>query len=112
MLLFLKKLLSTKHKHQVKVNYFRLDPSTNKLAVYNNREARIKGFDLLIINDRDVVYEIHISSLKAQDGIILNLEDLKDKEGNPFQGRIQKIKALTSTGVERFVERDNHLKRY
>lgn len=105
-------MLRKQHSHQVKVSFYRLDPATNKLAIYNNLERRIREFDLSVINTDGDEYKLHVDSLKAQDGIIVPLNDIKNNAGISFNGEIKVIKAYTSTGVERFVLKGNYFKRH
>lgn len=105
------KLLRKEKEYQVRVNFYRLDPQTDKLVVYNNLELPIKAFTLYIYNFEGVEYKIRFKAMEPQEGIVLERENIKDKNGIAFTGKIKLIKAITSKGIETFIQEGNQIKR-
>lgn len=64
------------------------DPARRRLVLYNNGKLSCTKITLNVLNEQEVKFSIVVDSIRPGIGVLLNLDDFKDKTGASFTGNL------------------------
>lgn len=97
----LMKLFKQKVHKQINVSFYRLDPATKKLIVYNS-EKPLDRLELLVKDEYGDKYQTLIPSMEANQEFLLPIEKIVDDNGTALKGEIITITVRFENHTEHF----------
>ena len=85
----------------INVSFYKLDPATKTLIVYNC-EKPTGRVELVVKDEYGDKYLAHIPAMEANQEVLLPLDKIKDESGTPLDGEIHSITARFQTHIEHF----------
>lgn len=83
------------------------DPARRRLVLYNNGKLICNKLSLIVLNEQEVRFSLTIDSISPRVGILLNLDDFKDKTGAPFAGNLLHAELVCQDKTSKFVINEN-----
>jgi len=88
---------------EINVLFFRNDPSSGALVIYNNMQRSITDVDITIENDSMENFHYHIDRIAYRTGERMEYSDTPDLSGYIFSGSIHAVELKHATKSYRFV---------
>lgn len=86
---------------QIAVSFYKLDPTTKKLIVYNS-EKPTGRVALEVKDEYGDKYHALIPAMEANQEYLLPVEEIKKPDGSPLSEEIRSITAHVSNHIEHF----------
>jgi len=83
------------------------DPARRILVLYNNGKSTCSKLSLTVLNEHEERFSILIDSISPRVGILLSLDDIKDKSGASFTGNLILAEIMCQDKTSRFVIKEN-----
>lgn len=97
----MKLLRGYKEGRQVKISFYRLDPSSKRLIIYNN-EQPCEDIEVVVRDWDNHKYIAHIPFLESLQEYVLPFAKLFGMNGQPFDGEIRTVTARIDKSIEHF----------
>ncbi|MDP3463649.1 MAG: hypothetical protein Q8S18_12730 [Bacteroidales bacterium] len=83
------------------------DPARRRLVLYNNGKLSCTKITLNVLNEQEVRFSSVVDSIRPGIGVLLNLDDFKDKSGASFTGNLQCVELMCHDKLFKFVVKEN-----
>lgn len=83
------------------------DPAKRRLVLYNNGKLSCSKLTLIVQNEQEVKFSFTVDSIRSRMGMLLNLDDFKDKTGASFTGNLLHTEIVCKEKSIKFVIKEN-----
>lgn len=85
----------------INVSFYKLDPATKTLIIYNSEKA-VGRVELEVKDEYGDKYQALIPAMEANQEYLLPIEKIKSTDGQPISAEIISITARVSNNIEHF----------